>query len=188
MTDPRQLRNCLGHFATGVTVVTLEHDGNPHGATVNAFAAVSLDPPLVLVSLDHSTKACRFLGDTVFTVNVLRREQDDLALLFSGRPTRAEVRWAPRNGTLAPRLLNTLAYLACTPWRSYDGGDHTLFLGKVEEFAYFGGEPLLFYRGRFGRIGPTPEDTPWIGSLDNPETGWLLPMPAKLTTARGVEP
>jgi flavin reductase (DIM6/NTAB) family NADH-FMN oxidoreductase RutF len=176
--DPRQLRTCLGHFATGVTVVTLECDGHPHGATVNAFAAASLDPPLVLVSLDHGTKACRFLEGNVFTVNVLRKGQDDLALHFSGRPAYAEVRWAPRNGTLAPRLAGTLAYLACTPWRSYEGGDHTLFLGRVEEYAYFGGEPLLFYKGRFGRLGPDFESSPWIGSLDNPESGWLLPTPA----------
>jgi flavin reductase (DIM6/NTAB) family NADH-FMN oxidoreductase RutF len=176
--DPRQLRACLGHFATGVTVVTLEHDGQPHGATVNAFTAVSLDPPLVLVSLEHRTKACRLLPETMFTVNVLREEQNDLALHFSGRPARTEVRWAPRNGLFAPRLLNSLAYLACTPWRSYDGGDHTLFVGKVEEYAYFGGEPLLFYRGRFSHLGPDSENSPWIGSLDSPEAGWLLPVPA----------
>ena len=88
------------------------------------------------------------------------------------------VRWAPRNGHLAPRLSNVLAYLACTPWRSYDGGDHTLFLGKVEEYAYFGGEPLLFFRGRFSRPAPESEASPWIGSLDSPNNGWLVMEPA----------
>ena len=175
--DPRRLRNCLGHFATGVTVVTCACDGASHGATVNAFAAVSLDPPLVLVSLDNATKACRFLAGNPFTVNVWRVQQDNLALHFAGHPTVPQVRWAPRNGRLAPRLLDVLAYLACTPWRSYDAGDHTIFLGKVEEYAYFGGEPLVFFQGRFSRVSPPTEETPWIGSLDSPEAGWLLPVP-----------
>jgi flavin reductase (DIM6/NTAB) family NADH-FMN oxidoreductase RutF len=176
--DPRQLRNCLGHFATGVTVVTCERDGQPHGATVNSFASVSLDPPLVLVSLDRNTKACRFVDGNPFTVNVLRDHQDALALHFAGHPNGTPVRWAPRNGLLAPRLLDTLAYLACSPWRSYDGGDHTLYVGKVEEYAYFGGDPLLFYRGRFSGMRPQDETSPWIGSLDSPTVGWLVMEPA----------
>jgi flavin reductase (DIM6/NTAB) family NADH-FMN oxidoreductase RutF len=176
--DPRRLRTCLGHFATGVTVVTCACEGQPHGATVNAFAGVSLQPPLVLVSLDHNSKSCRLLEGNPFTVNVLRDTQEALAMHFAGRPAGAEVRWAPRNGVLAPRLLDVLAYLACTPWRSYDGGDHTLHIGKVEEYAYFGGDPLLFYQGRFAAVSPPAEETPWIGSLDSPEAGWLLPVPA----------
>jgi flavin reductase (DIM6/NTAB) family NADH-FMN oxidoreductase RutF len=175
--DPRRLRTCLGHFATGVTVVTCACDGAPHGATVNAFAGVSLNPPLVLVSLDQASKSCRLLDGKPFTVNVLREQQEALALHFAGRAAAAEVRWAPRNGLLAPRLLDVLAYLACTPWRSYDGGDHTIYVGKVEEYAYFGGEPLVFYQGRFSRVSEQSEDTPWIGSLDSPEAGWLLPVP-----------
>ena len=176
--DPRRLRTCLGHFTTGVTVVTCACAGQPHGATVNAFAAVSLDPPLVLVSLDNATKSCQALDGNPFTVNILREQQEALALHFAARAADVEVRWAPRNGTLAPRLSDVLAYLACTPWRSYDGGDHTLYLGKVEEYAYFGGEPLLFHQGRFAQVSPPAEEAPWIGSLDSPEAGWLLPVPA----------
>jgi flavin reductase (DIM6/NTAB) family NADH-FMN oxidoreductase RutF len=175
--DARQLRNCLGHFATGITVVTCAHDGQPHGATVNAFAAVSLDPPLVLVSLDRGAKACRFLDGNPFTVNVLREHHEALALHFAGHPMASPVRWAPRNGLLAPRLLDVLAYLACTPWQRHDAGDHMLYLGKVEEYAYFGGAPLVFYQGRFANLGPQTDSEPWIGSLDNPEVGWLLPVP-----------
>lgn len=175
MVDPRQLRKCLGHFATGVTVVTCLGDGQPHGATVNSFTAVSLDPPLVLVSLDHRTKLCRFLEGNPFTVNMLREHQNGLALHFAGRPGAAPVPWAPGPG--APRLREVLAYLRCAPWRSYDGGDHTLFVGKVEEFDHFGGDPLLFYQGRFTGTRH-PVDSPWIGSLDSPNTGWLLLEPA----------
>lgn len=72
--DPRQLRNCLGHFASGITVISCETEGEPHGATVNAFSAVSLDPPLVMVSLDRRTKACDYLDGAPFAVNVLDRK------------------------------------------------------------------------------------------------------------------
>jgi flavin reductase (DIM6/NTAB) family NADH-FMN oxidoreductase RutF len=172
--EHRQLRNCLGHFATGVSVVTCAGaGGQPHGATVNAFASVSLDPPLVLVSLAHTTKAGRLLAGNPFTVNVLRAEQEELALHFAGRAAPARVHWAPGD---PPRLADPLAYLACSPWRAYDGGDHTLYLGRVEEFGHVEGEPLVFYRGRFAGIGHESQATPWIGSLDSPEAGWLSPV------------
>ncbi|MDT7601733.1 MAG: hypothetical protein QOK26_3810, partial [Pseudonocardiales bacterium] len=91
--DPRELRSCLGHFATGVTVITCDGDGTPHGATVNAFSAVSLDPPLVLVSLDRKSKACKYLDGRPFTVNVLTEPQDDVALHFAGRPMSSGPEW-----------------------------------------------------------------------------------------------
>src|SRR3954465_7893460 len=84
---PRELRQCLGHFTTGVTVITCAGaDGAPHGATVNAFTAVSLEPPLVLVSLDRRSRLCALLEAAPFTVNVLEASQKDLALHFAGRP------------------------------------------------------------------------------------------------------
>ncbi len=172
-----ELRNCLGHFATGVTVVTCTADGEPHGATVNSFTAVSLEPPLVMVALARASKAGRHLPGAPFTVNVLRRRQDDLARHFAGHPSAAPVEWA--GAVDAPRLAGALAYLACAPWRSYDGGDHVLFLGEVIEFEHFGGEPLVFYRGGFHPLGAAFEEgleaLPWLGSLDSPDAGWLPP-------------
>lgn len=86
--DPRELRQCLGHFTTGVTVITCNgEDGEPHGATVNAFTAVSLDPPLVLVSLDRRSRLCGLIDSRPFTVNVLESHQKDLALHFAGKPS-----------------------------------------------------------------------------------------------------
>jgi flavin reductase (DIM6/NTAB) family NADH-FMN oxidoreductase RutF len=167
--DQRELRDCLGHFATGVTVVTCLADGEPHGATVNAFTAVSLDPPLVAVALGRRAKACRHLDGAPFTVNVLHRDQDGLAHHFAGRG-RTEVTWAPGD---PPRLAGALAHLTCTPWRSYDGGDHVLFLGEVTGFAHHGGDPLVFYRGTFRPLGEPFEAAPWLGSLDSPDAGWL---------------
>lgn len=176
--DGRQLRNCLGYFTTGVTVVTCCADGEPHGATVNSFTAISLDPPLVMIALDRRTKACRHLAGAPFTVNVLRARQENLARHFAGRPAAEPVRWAPPAGDLAPRLADPLAYLACGPWRTYNGGDHVLFLGRVEEFAYFGGDPLVFYRGDFSQLSQELEAAPWQGSLDSPDAGWLSPAHA----------
>ncbi|MDT7675907.1 MAG: hypothetical protein QOD82_3809, partial [Pseudonocardiales bacterium] len=132
--DPRELRSCLGHFATGVTVITCDGDGSPHGATVNAFSAISLDPPLVLVSLDRKSRACKYLDGKPFTVNVLTEPQDDVALHFAGRPMSSGPEWAPTEAGRAPRLRGSLAWISCDPWRSYDGGDHVLYLGQVREF------------------------------------------------------
>ena len=172
--DPRMLRNCLGHFATGVTVLTCDiGDGEPHGATVNSFTAVSLEPPLVLVSLDRDTKACQYLEGRPFTVNVLREKQDDLALHFAGKPREQPIPWEETGDGLAPRIGGSLASVACEPWRSYDGGDHVLFLGEVAEFEVRDGDPLVFYLGKFRHLGPAFESVPWLESGDCPGLSWF---------------
>ncbi|MFJ1578387.1 flavin reductase family protein [Streptomyces sp. NPDC088182] len=153
--DPQQLRTCLGYFATGVTVVSCLVGDTPHGATVNAFTAVSLDPPLVLVSLSRTSKAARLLAGRPFTVNVLSEEQRDLALRFAGRPEAPGTppSWLPAPSGLAPALGGAPATFSCSPWASYDGGDHVLFLGRVERFAHHSeAGPLLFYRGSFHSV------------------------------------
>ncbi|KNB50710.1 flavin reductase family protein [Streptomyces caatingaensis] len=155
--DPRQLRTCLGHFATGVTVVSCGPDGAPHGATVNSFTAVSLDPPLVLVSLHRDSKAARLLPGRPFTVNVLAGEQAALARHFAGRGSGAAPRWIPSGTGLAPRLAGSLATVSCAPWATHDGGDHLLFLGRVEEFAVRrDARPLVFYRGELAVFRARP--------------------------------
>jgi flavin reductase (DIM6/NTAB) family NADH-FMN oxidoreductase RutF len=148
-------RGSLGRFATGVAIVTFDSaptDGRPstrHGITVNSFTSVSMEPPLVLVSIARTTKAHDELADRPFTVNVLGAEQERLASHFAGRPNDAPV-WV--EGTTAPRLSGVLSYFECTPWASYDGGDHTLYLGKVESFDYRTGDALGFVNGRFTAI------------------------------------
>lgn len=132
--------------------MTYRHGGEPRGATVNAFSSVSLDPPLVLVSIARKAKACPLLQDQPFTVNVLSARQIGVAMTFAGRPDDAAViEW--EQGRHAPRLRHTHATLECTPWRSYDGGDHVLYLGRVEDIAIRDSEPLLFYGGSFHRRG-----------------------------------
>ena len=149
MTSP-SLRSCLGRFATGVVVVTFDTDDGPRGLTVNAFTSVSMEPPLILVSVSRYAKAHDVLHDRPFCVNVLGAEQEALALQFAGG-SEAPVRWVPT--TVAPRLSGVLAYLACTPWRAYDGGDHTLFLGEVADFHYRDGDALGFHSSGFTAIG-----------------------------------
>ncbi|MHA6800148.1 flavin reductase family protein [Bounagaea algeriensis] len=165
--DPRQPRTYLGHFASDVTVVSCDIDGNPHGATVNAFSAVSLDPPLVLVSLDRRSKACSHLENRPFAVNVLREEQDAVASHFAGKPAEQPIEWIRPEGA-APYLGGSLAHISCRLWRSYDGGDHVIHLGGVESFAFAGGDPLVFYLGKFRHLGKAFETAPWLESLDCP--------------------
>ena len=173
--DPRELRNCLGHFASGVTVVSCEVDGKPHGATVNAFSAVSLDPPLVLVSLDRRAKVCRYVDGAPFTVNVLTEPQDEVALHFAGKPMAGEPDWQRPDPELAPQLAGALATISCTPWCSYDGGDHVLHLGEVRNFTVTSGDPLVFYAGGFRHLGPAYETVPWLESGDCPGQSWFAP-------------
>ena len=163
-----RLRRCLGHFATGVTVVTTRRGAAVHGATVNAFTAVSLEPPLVLVSLDRRSTACAYLENAWFCVNVLSADQEDLAQHFAGRPVGLEeVSWVDPEGV--PRLAGTLAHLVCSPWASYDGGDHVLHVGEVQEFDVSRGRPLIFYQGDLRELGDTLDQAAWMGSLDCPE-------------------
>lgn len=167
--DPKELRRALGHFATGVTVITCRgQDGQPHGATVNAFTAVSLEPPLVLVSLDRRSKVCSLVESRPFTVNVLEAGQKDLAMHFAGKPCQ-NVEWDADGACGAPRLGGALAHISCLPWQHYDGGDHVLYLGEVQEFHVHHGHPLLFHTGKFHQLGDDFDPDLWTGSADGPD-------------------
>ncbi|GIN19517.1 MAG TPA: flavin reductase [Bacillus bacterium] len=144
--DIRELRNCFGCFGTGVTVVTWVNDeGQKRGITVNSFTSVSLDPPLLLVSIDKNTKAFEELKNKSFVINVLSADQSAYAMQFAGRPQEnLMVEWEE-----GLRLKGVSAHFECTPWAEYEGGDHLLFVGQVEDFSYNDTESLLFYRGKF---------------------------------------
>jgi flavin reductase (DIM6/NTAB) family NADH-FMN oxidoreductase RutF len=149
--EPLHLRDCLSRFVTGVAVVSYRAEGATRGLTVNSFTSVSLDPPLVLVSVARSARAAAHLGHGPFTVNVLSAAQLDVALHFAGRlRDPLQVTWQATSDHLAPALAGALATFRCDRWRSYDGGDHRLHLGRVVEATARGeGEPLLFHRGKF---------------------------------------
>lgn len=172
--DPRHLRACLGQFATGVTVVTTAaDDGTPHGVTVNSFTSVSLDPPLVLVSIDRRARSCDLLRGRPFVVTVLASTQVGLAWQFAGRPDPAlQVPWADRGGV--PGLAGGIAHVTCRPFQAVDGGDHVLFLGEVTDLGTAPGDPLLFHAGRFRLAGPSLDERPFFGWLDGlPDRGWF---------------
>lgn len=145
----QHFRGSLGRFATGVAVVTFDAEEGHHGITVNSFTSVSLNPPLVLVSIAKTTKSHSELAGKPFAVNVLGAEQQLLASNFAGKPT-GEPRWV--EGGTAPRLAGVLSYFECMPWAAYDGGDHTLYLGEVVNFDYRAGDALGFVNGQFTTI------------------------------------
>ncbi|HWI74044.1 MAG TPA: flavin reductase family protein [Baekduia sp.] len=146
---PRSLRSCLGRFATGVVVVTFEGPDGQHGITVNSFTSVSMEPPLVLVSVARRARSHDALRGRSFCVNVLGAEQEELARQFAGKGERDAV-WV--EDAHVPRLAGVLAHLECRSWRDYDGGDHTLFLGEVVEFDYRDGAALGFHTSGFTAI------------------------------------
>jgi flavin reductase (DIM6/NTAB) family NADH-FMN oxidoreductase RutF len=150
-------RRTLGMFATGVTVLTTRTGESVHGMTANAFMSVSLQPPLVLVSIDRRARMCNLLHEgTRFAVNVLEAGQTSLSDHFAGREPDGgeEPRFELVHDT--PLVDGALAHLVCRVVRSYWGGDHSLFLGQVEYARYGEGEPLLFHGGRYERLVRDP--------------------------------
>lgn len=159
MIDADDFRAALGRFATGVTVVTVDGPDGDHGMTVNSFASVSLDPPLVLFNADRETDTHDYVADAGhFAVNVLTADQQWLSTRFAGAhkdmadpfedvPTH-------RGETGAPLVDDALATVDCTLWDAVDGGDHTIYVGEVValETGAADARPLTFYRGEYGTI------------------------------------
>ncbi|MEV7008607.1 flavin reductase family protein [Streptosporangium sp. NPDC051022] len=161
VTDPKVMRRAFGKFATGVTVVTVG-GGTPHAMTANSFTSVSLDPPLVLVCVGRNAIMHGCLAAAgAFGVSVLAAHQEAAARHFSNR-WRAlgaaqfdTVDWLPGGLTGAPLLTGTLARFECELWRTYDGGDHSIFIGKVLSLEQQDDQDaLLFFHGRFRQIIP----------------------------------
>jgi flavin reductase (DIM6/NTAB) family NADH-FMN oxidoreductase RutF len=148
----REFRNTLGRFATGVTVITAIENGTAHGMTANAFVSVSLDPPLVLVSLSNQSHMCRILPAAGrFGISVLAEDQRHLSDHFAGIQTDAmEIQFKNRNG--AALLEGAVAHFAVRIMDIYPAGDHTLFVGKVEYFEHHEDKPLLFYAGKYQQL------------------------------------
>jgi flavin reductase (DIM6/NTAB) family NADH-FMN oxidoreductase RutF len=151
-------RHAMGHFATGVTVVTsVDDDGEPIGTTASAVTSLSLDPPLVLVCFDHASltlQAIRTHG--AFVVNVLAAPQRHLSANFARRGLSAvwdDIRHRP-GPTGIPRLEGVLAALECTVENRLPGGDHEIVVGRVRdiEVGAPGAAPLLYWRGAYQSI------------------------------------
>jgi flavin reductase (DIM6/NTAB) family NADH-FMN oxidoreductase RutF len=153
------LRHAMGHFATGVTVVTsVGPDATPVGTTANAVTSLSLDPPLVLVCFDRSSLTLRaVLAHGAFAVNVLAAPQRHLSANFARRGLAAA--WEEvlhrRGPTGSPRLAGVLAAVECTVEHCMPGGDHEIVVGRVREVESRDDEaaPLVFWRGGYASIG-----------------------------------
>jgi 4-hydroxyphenylacetate 3-hydroxylase, reductase component len=150
--DVRGFRRALGHFATGVTIVTAQWEGQLAGMTANSFSSVSLDPPLVLWAIDKRSHSLPlFEMANSFAVNVLAADQLELAGRFarSGADKFTGVQWRPGLGG-APCLAGVSASFECRKHAVIDAGDHFILLGKVESYQRADRDPLLFAHGRFG--------------------------------------
>jgi flavin reductase (DIM6/NTAB) family NADH-FMN oxidoreductase RutF len=175
--DTRQYRNALGRFATGIVVVTAHDQDRTHGMTVNAFTSVSLDPPLVLVSLDNRSSMHRILPRVPrFGISILREHQEPLSNHFAGRiKAGLHVRFFQREGV--PLIEEAIAHFVVETVEAHPAGDHTLYIARVEHFDSSDGEPLLFYGGRYHHLRPERGKERWpedefslfsIGSFDPP--------------------
>ncbi|MCH8981713.1 flavin reductase family protein [candidate division KSB1 bacterium] len=156
--SPELFRNTLAKFCTGVTIVTTKNQEGMHGLTVNAFTSVSLDPPLILVciqknGLSHSTLCeCE-----AFVVNILSEEQKELSDRFANPALDSEERFRDLNFRVSengvPILAGNLGHLECRVVNQFEGGDHTIFIGQVENGDFSAGkQPLLFYESRYSYI------------------------------------
>ncbi|NKB52844.1 MAG: flavin reductase [Rhizobiaceae bacterium] len=160
--DPRLLRDALGSFATGVTIITAAGDnGLRIGLTANSFSSVSLNPALVSWSLaSHAPSMPIFQNCSHYSIHVLRRDQEDLAIRFSqSRDDKFEGVQVIEGVGGAPVLADCLANFQCRNAYRHAGGDHIIFLGAVEKFELGEGAPLIFHRGKFGDIKPQEENT-----------------------------
>lgn len=154
--EQARFRQVLGHFASGVTVITTASPDGPRGFTCQAFAALSLEPPLVAFAPSRSSATWAHISQVgSFCVNLLRADQESLARVFAakGADKFAGVAWAP-GVTGSPILADVLAFVECRHRETHDGGDHLLVVGEVLELQanVRQPQPLVFYRGGFGRF------------------------------------
>jgi flavin reductase (DIM6/NTAB) family NADH-FMN oxidoreductase RutF len=156
-----EFRKALGSFATGITVITLDSEGEVHGMTANAFTSVSLDPMLVLVCVDQRASTHAHLhAKKRFGVNVLAENQRVISEYYASTG-RTHDRAAEEAGAIfdrtehgTPLLRGALAYLECKLHTAQDAGDHTIFIAEVEDVVVRDGRPLLYFESRYRGMGP----------------------------------
>jgi flavin reductase (DIM6/NTAB) family NADH-FMN oxidoreductase RutF len=153
---PDDFRKVLSHFGSGVTIVTTsDTDKRPTGLTCSSFASVSLDPPLILVCVDHKAQSFNALRDAErFAVNILSTAQEAVSRRFATSKITDKFEGVPHavSDLGLPLLHESLAHLECTTVSKHVEGDHTIFVGRVERISVPGGEPLLYFKGRYERL------------------------------------
>ncbi|WND03520.1 flavin reductase family protein [Temperatibacter marinus] len=155
MIDPIEFRQALGSYATGVTIITtVDQDGNKIGMTVSSFNSLSLDPPLILWSIDKSTGVFEeFTTCSHFAVHVLKEDQEQWSNHFAGKgfDKFKEVDSLPGLGGV-PLLDHVCARFECSLENCFDGGDHIIIVGRVEKMAHEEARPLVFCQGRYQKL------------------------------------
>ncbi|UYB35849.1 flavin reductase [Arthrobacter koreensis] len=193
--DQDMFRRVVGHFASGVTVITTSHDGRLYGTTASAVSSLSMDPPMMLMCLNRSSSthdAVRAAG--IYVINILADHQEDLALRFGrkGADKFSGVGYTVSEHGGVPVLEDVLATITCVVTEAPQGGSHTVFFGQVVDARAASGNPLAYYRGAFGRLESVRElDTyrkvrRWVLSRSTPSGGELEIH--NLVTALGAEP
>ncbi len=159
--DSREFRNALGNFATGVTIITARgENGELVGVTASSFNSVSLDPPLILWSLDRSSASLHILeAASHFCVHILSDAQGDECMAFAktGVDMFSDLECGEGLGG-APLIDGCLARFECRNVVHHDGGDHVIIVGEVERFDVQDGEPLIFFRGKLSNLAPQVGD------------------------------
>lgn len=156
--SPNKLRLAMRRWVSGVTIVSAQYNGNRHGMTVSSFTSVSLEPPLVLVSLERGKRTHNLVEKSgAFAVSILGQQHQEISDRFAGRETEVEDRFAGlevytlRSG--APLLLEGLAGFDCEVVSAYDAGTHTLFIGQVTAVQLgTDDDPLLYYNRAYRDI------------------------------------
>jgi flavin reductase (DIM6/NTAB) family NADH-FMN oxidoreductase RutF len=156
-----EFREVIGHFASGVTIITTSHRGAPFGTTASAVSSLSLEPPMLLICMNQNSSTGQAVAASKhFTVNILAEDQPDLAVHFASRGGDKFATVAYTTGRRGDPLINdALATLECRVTESPTGGTHTVFLAEVDRVSARRGSPLAYFRGQFGRLQLNGEET-----------------------------
>ncbi len=147
--DNRFFRDAMGKFATGITIVTTEYNGEIMGMTVNAFMSVSLDPKLIAISIDEKARMYDKLQETKnFGLSILTEDQKDLSMIFAKQKhSDRDISYLRQDNI--PVIKDSIATLSCRVRETADAGDHKIFIAEVTDVKMNGGDPVLFYSGQY---------------------------------------
>ncbi len=188
--DGRDLRRAFGNFATGVTIVTtLDANGVPCGFTANSFTSVSIDPPLLLVSIAKAAYGCGvFTAASGFAVNILARDQRELSNRFAaaGADKFDALSWQTRESG-SPVIDGVVAWFDCEQFEQVDAGDHIILIGRVLDYAHNTHSPLGFCRGAYVSFGMTPKMLQYLTSPGQLKVGAIIESNGKILLERNPE-
>lgn len=149
-------KQTLRRFASGVTIVTMKQDDDIHGITVSAFLSVSLEPPLVLVSIDKRSRSHeKLLAADRYGVSILAEDQERVSNHFAGWDHELEPKFSDLGGF--PVIEGALGQIACRTVDKVDAGDHTLFVGRIEHLDWREGQPLIYHNGKYRKLTESSE-------------------------------